>query len=34
LTPAEQEKQRADLAAVEIARLKQLLAQAGMNPNV
>ena len=34
LTPAEQEKQRADLAAVEIARLKQLLEQASMNPNV
>ncbi len=33
LTPAEQEKQRADLAAVEIARLKQILEQAGMNPN-
>jgi Uma2 family endonuclease len=33
LTPAEQEKQRADLAAVEIARLKQLLEQAAMNPN-
>ncbi|MDB9547596.1 hypothetical protein [Dolichospermum circinale] len=34
LTPPEQEKQRADLAAVEITRLKQLLEQAGMNPNI
>jgi hypothetical protein len=31
LTPAESEKQRADLAEMEIVRLKQLLQQSGMN---
>jgi hypothetical protein len=34
LTPAEQEKQRADLAEAEVARLKQLLEQAGMSSNL
>jgi Uma2 family endonuclease len=31
---AEQEKQRADLAEAEIAKLKQLLAEAGINPTI